>query len=158
MLQGYEVEQDQGVPLGAIQGDKVRRHAAMNALGELIVAASPETIAKLNAMLSSIVNIEVDAESINLNTDGLENKTDALSVAQIHAKILAADDMDINYTVADGGTVDERITSATYDGTIDLVADDGTVSSTAKQTTDTYTYSGAAGGYYLTRKVRTVTV
>jgi len=108
---------------------------------------------------TTIDNIELSTGDIDLNTDALESLASAQSVSQVHAKILSADDCDINYTHSDIGLTDERITSITYDGTIDLVnVVGGAITPTAKQTTDTLSYTLTGSVYTLNRKERSITI
>jgi len=72
-LLGYRVNEGEAVPYEAILGDKTVRHLAVNQLGQLIAAASPATLAKMEEILQNAVQIEINTENINLNVDEIES-------------------------------------------------------------------------------------
>ncbi len=72
-LLGYRVNEGEGIPWTAIKGQKVARHLAVNELGELIAAASPTTLAKLEELIAQAIQIEINTDAINLNVDELED-------------------------------------------------------------------------------------
>jgi len=121
-------------------------------------------LTELQAINTNTDGLQITSDSIDLsnttiqtNTDDLEELIDSTSISQIHSKILAADNKDINFNHDDIGTATERITSITYDGTIDLVIA-GVITPTAKQTTDTLSYTDTSGVFTLNRNQRSVTL
>ena len=79
----------------------------------------------------------------NLDT----NMATLLTVAggSIPAQVDAAAELAVGYTYLDAGTIDQRMATATY-----------TSASVGASYRDTFSYSGSAGGYYLTGTTRTI--